>query len=45
MNAFRVTLVGAARGPHIFQITDMLGQMETLWRSRSSMRRIEELQK
>jgi glutamyl-tRNA synthetase len=44
MNAFRVTLVGAARGPHIFQITDLLGQMETLWRSRSSVRRIEQLQ-
>jgi len=35
MNAFRVTLVGAARGPQIFAITDMLGKEESLRRARN----------
>ncbi len=30
MNAFRICLVGAARGPHIWAITDQLGKQETL---------------
>lgn len=32
MNAFRICLVGAARGPHIWAITDVLGKDETLRR-------------
>ncbi|MBQ9439072.1 MAG: glutamate--tRNA ligase [Paludibacteraceae bacterium] len=32
MNAFRICLVGAARGPHIWLITDVLGKEETLRR-------------
>jgi len=32
MNAFRICLVGAARGPHIWNITDVLGKEETLRR-------------
>lgn len=32
MNAFRICLVGAARGPHIWNITDVLGKAETLKR-------------
>ncbi len=32
MNSFRITLVGAARGPHIFNIIDILGKEETLAR-------------
>ena len=36
MNAFRVTLVGAARGPQIFAITDMLGKEESLRRARKA---------
>ena len=32
MNAFRICLVGAARGPHIWDITDVLGKEETLKR-------------
>ena len=32
MNAFRICLVGAARGPHIWAITDILGKEETLRR-------------
>lgn len=34
MNAFRVTLVGAARGPQIFAITDLLGKTESIRRAR-----------
>lgn len=41
MNAFRVTLVGAARGPHIFLITDLLGKEETLARARMALARLE----
>lgn len=37
MNAFRVTLVGAAMGPHIFAITDFLGKEETLRRARRAL--------
>lgn len=36
MNAMRVCLVGAARGPHIWAITDILGKEETLGRMRRS---------
>lgn len=32
MNAFRICLVGAARGPHIWEITNILGKVETLKR-------------
>lgn len=32
MNAFRICLVGAARGPHIWEITNVLGKEETLRR-------------
>ena len=34
MNAFRICLVGAARGPHMWAITDILGKEETLQRVR-----------
>lgn len=37
MNAFRVTLVGAAVGPHIFELTDFLGKEETLRRARHAL--------
>jgi glutamyl-tRNA synthetase len=37
MNAFRVTLVGAAVGPHIFALTDYLGKDETLRRARRAL--------
>lgn len=37
MNAFRVTLVGAAVGPHIFELTDFLGKEETLRRARRAL--------
>ncbi len=37
MNAFRICLVGAARGPHIWNITDVLGKEETLRRVRKAL--------
>jgi len=38
MNAFRICLVGAARGPHIWAITDVLGKEETLARVRAALK-------
>ena len=32
MNAFRLTLVGECKGPHIFDITELLGRDETISR-------------
>ncbi len=40
MNAFRICLVGAARGPHIWAITDVLGKEETLRRMHSALQNI-----
>jgi glutamyl-tRNA synthetase len=40
MNAFRICLVGAARGPHIWNITDVLGKEETLRRVRTALETI-----
>ncbi len=40
MNAFRICLVGAARGPHIWAITDVLGKEETLRRVRTALDKI-----
>ena len=40
MNAFRICLVGAARGPHIWAITDILGKEETLRRVKNALERI-----
>ena len=37
MNAFRVTLVGAAMGPQIFAITEFIGKEETLRRARRAL--------
>lgn len=37
MNAFRICLVGAARGPHIWAITDVLGKEETIRRVRTAL--------
>ena len=37
MKAFRICLVGAARGPHIWAITDILGKEETLRRVRAAL--------
>jgi len=40
MNAFRICLVGAARGPHIWAITDVLGKEETIKRVKDALSRI-----
>ena len=40
MNAFRICLVGAARGPHIWEITDILGKEETLRRVRVALQKL-----
>ncbi len=40
MNAFRICLVGAARGPHIWNITDVLGKEETLRRVRIALEKL-----
>ena len=40
MNAFRICLVGAARGPHIWNITDVLGKEETLKRVRTTLEKL-----
>ena len=40
MNAFRICLVGAARGPHIWAITDVLGKEETLRRVRTALAKL-----
>ena len=40
MNAFRICLVGAARGPHIWNITDILGKDETLRRVKAALENI-----
>ena len=40
MNAFRICLVGAARGPHIWNITDILGKEETLRRVRTALTKL-----
>lgn len=38
MNAFRICLVGAARGPHIWEITNVLGKEETLRRVEAALK-------
>lgn len=40
MNAFRCTVVGEARGPQIFAITDMLGKEESLRRARVAIEKL-----
>ena len=32
MNAFRLTVVGECKGPHMFEITELLGRDETIAR-------------
>lgn len=40
MNAFRLTLVGECKGPHIFDITELLGRDETISRIRKGIESI-----
>ena len=40
MNAFRLTVVGECKGPHMFDITELLGRDETVRRIRAGVERI-----
>ena len=40
MNAFRICLVGAARGPHIWDITGILGKDETIRRVEVALKKL-----
>ena len=37
MNAWRLTLVGEGKGPHMYEITTFLGKDETLTRMRRAI--------
>lgn len=41
MNAFRLTLVGECKGPHIFDITELIGLDETVRRIERGIRNIQ----
>jgi glutamyl-tRNA synthetase len=41
MNAFRLTVVGECRGPHMFEITRLLGREETLVRLEAGIKNIQ----
>ena len=40
MNAFRLAIVGECKGPHMFEVTEILGKEETLGRLRAAIDRI-----
>lgn len=40
MNAFRLAVVGECKGPHMFEITEILGKDETVKRLRAAIERI-----
>ena len=40
MNAFRLSLVGAAKGAHLFDITELIGKDETINRIHSAVKRL-----
>ena len=40
MNAFRLAVVGACKGPHMFDITELIGRDETLARLRKAIKEI-----
>ena len=40
MNAFRLTVVGDCKGPHMFDITELLGKEETIARVRRGIENI-----
>lgn len=40
MNAFRLAVVGAGKGPHMFQITELIGKRETIRRLRQAVQRL-----
>ncbi len=40
MNVFRLAVVGECKGPHMFDITDLIGREETIERIRKGVERI-----
>ena len=40
MNAFRLVVVGECKGPHMFDITELLGKEETIARIEKGLERI-----
>jgi glutamyl-tRNA synthetase len=40
MNAFRLALVGESKGPHIFDITEVLGKEETIKRLETAIQKL-----
>ena len=40
MNAFRLTVVGECKGPHMFDITELMGLYETVRRIELGIERI-----
>lgn len=40
MNAFRLAVVGAGKGPHMFQITELIGKEETIRRLKKAVDRL-----
>ncbi len=40
MNAFRLTVVGECKGPHMFDITELMGRDETVRRIRAGVANI-----
>jgi glutamyl-tRNA synthetase len=40
MNAFRLTVVGECKGPHMFDISELLGREETIARIELGLQRI-----
>jgi glutamyl-tRNA synthetase len=40
MNAFRLSIVGESKGPHMFDITEIIGKEETIARLRQAIERI-----
>ncbi len=41
MNAFRLAVVGQCKGPHMFDITELMGRPETISRIRKAIASIE----
>jgi glutamyl-tRNA synthetase len=40
MNAFRLTVVGECKGPHMFDITELIGKEETIARVKAGIDKI-----
>ena len=40
MNAFRLTVVGSCKGPHMFDIIELIGREETIARLLTGIERI-----